>query len=461
MRGSYRLEATPQATATTPDREYLTAQALMLEAQDLAKQFPKTAQLAIDKLEQALPVWRELGLPFWVALTLNKIGRAHFSLNQHDKAITCYEQSLTINREVKNRRREASDLNNLANAYFGLRQFDKAIERFEQSLVLYRELKDRRREGLILFSLGNTNNSLNQPEKAITYYDQALTILREVKDRSFEAQTVNSMGFVYYNRGQMDKAIASFESAIAMYREVKDQSREVQTLRNVGIAYSRLGRSEKALEMLDQALVFSRELKDRTEEGNTLVALGLTYGGMGQTEKAIDHYQQALEIGDETGNAQVQAEARLGLAQVHLYREEWPEARQLAETPSSRGYRPVLAEVLAVLGTAYLREGDRAKAGEAFSAALSAANTLLADTNGLIDVLYAKGIASAGQAITGNPDMAQAARRTFEQALAAAPAPGLRARALRQLHLLVPADADGVLTDIQRVLAGNHATPSK
>jgi hypothetical protein len=106
------------------------------------------------------------------------------------------------------------------------------------------------------------------------------------------------------------------------------------------------------------------------------------------------------------------------------------------------------------LGTARLREGDRAKAAEAFAAALSAVDTLLAGTNGPIDVLYAKGIASAGQAITGNPDAAQAARRTFEQALAAAPAPGLRARALRQLHLLVPADADGVLTEIQRVLAG-------
>ena len=105
------------------------------------------------------------------------------------------------------------------------------------------------------------------------------------------------------------------------------------------------------------------------------------------------------------------------------------------------------------LGTAYLREGDRANADEAFSAALSAANTLLAGTHGPIDVLYAKGIASAGQAVTGNPDAAQAARRTFEQALAVAPATWLRARALRQLDLLVPADTDGVLTDIRRVLA--------
>ena len=80
--------------------------------------------------------------------------------------------------------------------------------------------------------------------------------------------------------------------------------------------------------------------------------------------------------------------------------------------------------MFAALGTAYLREGDRTNAAEAFSAALSEANTLLTGTQGPIDVLYAKGIASAGQAVTGDSGAAQAALRAFEQALAAAPAPG-------------------------------------
>jgi tetratricopeptide (TPR) repeat protein len=167
----------------------------------------------------------------------------------------------------------------------------------------------------------------------------------------------------------------------------------------------------------------------------------------------MEYYQEAVEIGDDTGDAQVQAEARLGLAQVHLHREEWSEARQVAESAPSHGYRLVLPQVLAALGTAYLRGGDRASAGEAFSAALSAANTLLAGplTNGR--VMYAKGIASAGQAVTGEPDAAGAARRAFEQALTVAPAPGFRARALWQLDLLSPADADGDLAEIRRVLA--------
>lgn len=119
----------------------------------------------------------------------------------------------------------------------------------------------------------------------------------------------------------------------------------------------------------------------------------------------------------------------------------------------SHGYGPVLPQVLAALGTAHLRAGARANADEAFSAALSAANTLLAATDGMIFVLYARGIASARQAITGERDAARAARRTIEKALTVAPLPGVRVRTLPQFDLLAAADAGGVLTDIRLILA--------
>ncbi|HET9533241.1 MAG TPA: hypothetical protein VFQ92_22995, partial [Blastocatellia bacterium] len=61
MRGSYRLEATVQATATAQDRKHLAAQTMLLKANELAKRIPETAPQVIEELEQALPIWRELG----------------------------------------------------------------------------------------------------------------------------------------------------------------------------------------------------------------------------------------------------------------------------------------------------------------------------------------------------------------------------------------------------------------
>jgi hypothetical protein len=71
----------------------------------------------------------------------------------------------------------------------------------------------------------------------------------------------------------------------------------------------------------------------------------------------------------------------------------------------------------------------------------------------MIYVLYVKGIARAGQAVTGERGAARAARRAFEKALAAAPLPGVRMRILRQFDLLAAADTGGVLAGIRPVLA--------
>jgi tetratricopeptide (TPR) repeat protein len=342
---------------------------------------------------------------------------------------------------------------NLGNVYSTFGQNEKAIEHYQQALAIARETGDRGNEGTWLGDLGNVYSYLGQNEKAIEHYKQALAIARETGDRGSEGTWLGNRGDAERDMGQTEKAIKHIGRALAIARETGDRINEGTTLGNLAECYADLGQNEKAIEHYQQALAIARETGDRGREGLWLSNLGGSYLAMGQTEKATEHYQQAVEIGDDIADAQVQAEARLGLAQVHLHREEWPETRQVAEAAPSHGYRPVLVQVYAALGTAYLREGDRASASEAFSAALATANTLLAGSRGTAHVLYAKGVAGAGLAVTSQRDLAEAARQTFEQALAVAPALGFRARALRQLDLLLPADADDVLTEVQRLLA--------
>jgi len=73
LHGSYRLETTVTAAATATDHKLLAAEALLVEASELRKQSGKTAQQVIDKLQPALPLWRELGEPAWTAYSLSLI----------------------------------------------------------------------------------------------------------------------------------------------------------------------------------------------------------------------------------------------------------------------------------------------------------------------------------------------------------------------------------------------------
>jgi tetratricopeptide (TPR) repeat protein len=324
MRGAYRIEASTKASATAQDRKYLAAQTLLIESDELAKRWPATAAEVLEKLEKALPLWQELDMPYWIGMTLGKIGKTHLRKSNYDKAIAFLEQSRSINHELKNGSGEAATLNSLANAYFNLRQYDKAIEVFQQALTAYREVKDRRWEGLMLYALGNTRMSMNQPEKAIEYFEQAQPILREVKDQAFEGQLLKSLGFVQLNRGQSEKAIIAFESAVAIFRELKDQISLGQTLINLATGHSRLGHSEKAIEILNQVLDLFRASKDRVQEGMTLVALGSAYGSNGRVDKAIECFEQALVISRAVKDRQREALAlsNLGFAYTFLNRYE-------------------------------------------------------------------------------------------------------------------------------------------
>jgi tetratricopeptide (TPR) repeat protein len=408
---------------------------------------------AIEQYQQALGIARETGHRSSEGLWLGGLGGCYADLGQTRRAIEHYQQALGIAREIGDRGIEGSALGSLGNSYSTLGQTGQAIGHYQQALAIAREIGDRGSEGSWLGGLGGCYADLGQTGQAIGHYQQALAIAREIGDLRSEGSWLGGLGGCYADLGQTGQAIGHYQQALAIAREIGDRGSEGLWLGGLGGCYADLGQTGQAIGHYQQALAIAREIGDRGSEGLWLGGLGGCYADLGQTGQAIEHCQQAAEIGDDIQNAQVQAEARLGLAQVRMYRGEYPEARRAAEAARNHGYGPVLPQAFAALGTARLREGDRASAGEAFAAALSAANTLLAGTRGMTSVLYAKGIASAGQAVTGEDGGAQAARRAFEKALTVAPLPGVRARALRQLDLLAEADTGGALTGIRPILA--------
>ena len=375
LRGSYRLELAVQPTATAQNRKYITALTLLIEANLLSRQLPQPGAQALEKVEQSLALWRELGAPEETALALNTWGRCLLRLNQPEKAIPLLEQAVAISQELKDRFKEASILNNLANAYFNLRQFPKAIEIFNQSLALYRAVQDRRWEGLILHSLGNTYANLNQIDKALEFYEQALAILRAVKDKTAEGQALINIGRMYINRGQSDKAVATTEAAIQVFREAKDQSGEAQALNNLAIIHSRMGQSEKAIESLERALVIFRERKERQQEGNTVITLGTVYGGMGQTEKAIEYFEQGLTISRELKDRLREALALINLGLAYKFLNQYEKALEYLEPalPLNRAIKNPQQEGsnFSYLGSVYAELSQFEKAIESHEQALA------------------------------------------------------------------------------------------
>src|SRR3954462_7400760 len=203
LAGSYQMRLEVKAAATAQDRQRIAAERWVLEARELRKQ----PEQAIDKLQQALSVWRELGDQYWAARSLYGIGYSYSNLSHYEKAIEYYEQALTIYREVKNRAGEGMTLGTMGSAYSSLGRYEKVIEFNEQALAIYREVKDRAREAGVLGNLGNAYNNLGRYERAIEFYEQALAIHLEVKDREGEGIVLGNLGNAYHRLSRYEKAI--------------------------------------------------------------------------------------------------------------------------------------------------------------------------------------------------------------------------------------------------------------
>jgi CHAT domain-containing protein len=359
-RGSYRLQADLKPAATEQDKKRITAERLMIEANELSRERGRTAQQVIGKQQQALAIWRELDDQLWAACSLTNIGfassnlsrfeqaieflnqavticrtiqdragegralqllgGAYQSLSRYKEAIEYDEQSLAIRAEVKDVAGELSVLNDLGTVNYYMNRYEKAIDHFEKVIQFRREIGDRAGEGRTIGNLGGVYQVLGRYEKAVELYETSLLILREFKLRPYEGVTLNNRGEAYELLGRSEKAIESFEQSLAIARELKERYREVTRLSNLGNSYHSLRRYDKAVEYLEQALAIQREGKYRAEEGQTLVKLGKVQHSLGQYEKALEQYKLSLAIAREVKAPADEATALYQLARTELAR---------------------------------------------------------------------------------------------------------------------------------------------
>jgi CHAT domain-containing protein/Tfp pilus assembly protein PilF len=272
---------------------------------------------ALEKYQQALGLWHEVGDQRWEATTLNNIGQVYNSLGEKQKALDYYNQALPIRRAVGNRSGEATTLNNIGMVYDSLGEKQKALDYYNQALPIERAVGYRSGEATTLNSIGLVYNSLGEKQKALDYYNQALPMERAVGDRSMEATTLSSIGLVYNSLGEKQKALDYYHQALPIERAVGNRSGEATTLNNIGRVYDSLGEKQKALDYYNQALPISRAVGNRFGEAVTLNNIGLVYSSLGENQKALDYYNQALPIQRAVGNRSGEATTLNNIGRVY------------------------------------------------------------------------------------------------------------------------------------------------
>lgn len=91
---------------------------------------------ALQKFQQALAIYKEIGDKAATGRTLNNIGMVYERLQQPDRAIASLQQALTINRKVGNTKGEWRTLFNIGQVYENRGYINQAQDTYRQVLAV-------------------------------------------------------------------------------------------------------------------------------------------------------------------------------------------------------------------------------------------------------------------------------------------------------------------------------------
>lgn len=341
--GRYEIRIKEQRTANENDRTRFAAQKMIAEGRVLrSRTGEESLRGAINKFEEALPLYRMTGDKSDEASTLNSIGAIYSDLREKQTAIEYYSKALSLYRALGDKRGEAISLANIALVYKDLKESQKALEYYLAALQLTRAIGEKRGEAISLSNIGLTYkdlddkqkaleyflealplrrsigdkpgeanmltnigavyNALGDKQKALEYYLQAAPLRHELGDKSSEGTVLNSIGLIYKVTGEKQKAIENFLLALELRRSTGDKRGECSTLNNIGLVYHTLDEEQTALEYFLKALERSRDAADLRGQGDTLDNIGSVYGALDETQKAFEYFFQALSLRQAIGN---------------------------------------------------------------------------------------------------------------------------------------------------------------
>jgi tetratricopeptide (TPR) repeat protein len=321
-------EAVPDdATRMAAERALAEGSQRLWQGMGIAEAWPS----ALEKLEEALRLWRLVEDRRGQAYTLLLISNVYWQLDDLLKMLECDSQALPLFQAMGDRYGEAVTLDNIGYVYSWLGEAQKALEHFGQALPLWRAVGNRRAEANTLLNAGWVYLELGDHQETLRYYHQALLLYQAVGYRRAEGRMLSHIGHAYRDMGELQKALQYYSQALPLRRTVGDRRGEADTLEGFGDVYRALGEYEKALGYYNQALSLRRAVGDRQGEAVILSSIGGIYSSLGEHQKALNILRQAIPVHRASGDRLTEAATLSRIARVERERGDLTEARAQAE----------------------------------------------------------------------------------------------------------------------------------
>ena len=317
---------------------------------------------ARKKVEEALPVFQEIGAQKSIRASRERIGNILYQQGKLQEAKTYYDQALRFDQSVHDPTSLASDYGNIANALDGLGDLTGALKMQQQALAAFNELGDRRGSSATLNNLGNLSLEMGNPDAAKKYFDQALSLAQEITYRGGQPYPMSGLGDVLVVRGDLAGARKQYEQALAICEEIKDEDFAAQihtALAFVALQERRFSDGE-ALARQSAAVFDKTNSTSSSAWAHALLARNLLSAG--NLAEARGAAAKALARSRQAAGETPRFEATLADSRVQAKSGKAAEARQQLEsmvsTTHKHGYRLYELQARLALGEIALWSGS-------------------------------------------------------------------------------------------------------
>ncbi|MBL8149820.1 MAG: tetratricopeptide repeat protein, partial [Blastocatellia bacterium] len=380
-----------QSTQVTAHQLY--EEAVILQNQATAK----SRKEAINKYEESLILWQQLGNKAKEAEILNELGTLYDLLGITNKVLDFYTRSLEIWRVLGNKRHEAILLNNIGFVYSRQRNYQLAFDYYSKSIELRRLVGDKDGEAITINNIGIVYSLKGEPDKALEYYTKSLEIwqsisletkgkgsftrfqkaaqvLQQVVGESGEAQGFKNIAGINERLGKYKEALDYYNRSLLIRKKLGDLPGQASIFNNLGLFYASHGDIEKGIELLTEALRIREKEGNRDETGRVLNNLGLCYRYGGELEIATSYFEKALNIRTELGQDGESVITLLNLASVYEAKRDYDKALEILHKGLERNRDkegPSGAGLLNRIGVIYGKIGKYEKSIELLKEALA------------------------------------------------------------------------------------------
>ncbi|HKX30698.1 MAG TPA: CHAT domain-containing tetratricopeptide repeat protein, partial [Blastocatellia bacterium] len=330
----YQLKIEALRPATPQDRLRVEAESAMVEGSSIIDrdQTGEERRRGLEKLEQALARWREVGDRAEELKVSQYIASDYRLYGEPQIALQRYHRAIQLARDLGDDYQVA----NITMALGGIERdhgnYQAALEAYQQVRGIFAGLKKRLGEALAVAAIGNTYLLLGEPRISIDYLKRAQQSLSIFEVEMFECKTLNDLGLAHRALGENQQSLQLHLRALEIAHRIENGLLEGPSLGYVGDAYLMLGDRAKAADHYTRQLNLCRQQDNRPCVARALQALGEVSFLGGEAERSLDYLGQSLALFRSMGERRMEADTLSDLARTNYSTGKLNEAREQIES---------------------------------------------------------------------------------------------------------------------------------